>query len=67
MDDITFGTTLLACFAATVFTVWVEATAPTEPTRAAPALAQCNGNPKRIAKDQDNGCTTVAVAPIAAH
>jgi len=67
MNDLTFGTTLLACFAATVLTVCIEATTPAEPTRAAPAVAQGDHNPKRVAREQDKGCTTVAAAPIAAH
>jgi len=67
MNDLTFGATLLACFAATVVTVWIEATTATAPTRAVPGVAQSNGNPKRVAQNQDKSCTTVAVAPIAAH
>jgi hypothetical protein len=67
MNDLTFGATLLACFAATVFTVWMEATSPTTPSRDTLAVVDSNRTAKQAAGDHDKSCTTVAAAPIAAR
>lgn len=67
MNDLTFGATLLACFAATVATVWMEATSPTEPPRAASAAVHSSRTATQVANDRDGDCTKVAAAPLAAR
>ena len=64
MNDLTFGGTLIACLAATVITVWMEAaTAPADHERA--AQTQSHPKPARDANSRDKTCTTTLAAASA--
>jgi|EndMetStandDraft_4_1072995.scaffolds.fasta_scaffold2199197_1 hypothetical protein len=64
MNDLTFGATLLACFAATVITVWMESTS-TQPNHVGAVVSRSHEAPAREAKSRDQACTTAIVAASA--
>ena len=67
MNDLTFGTTLFACFVATVATVWMEASQRNEPTDVAAAVVRRDRSTARVAGEQDKDCTKIAAAPTRAR
>jgi len=65
MNDLTFGATLLACFAATVVTVWMESTSTAQPNHVGAVVSRSHQAPAREAKRRDQACTTAIVAASA--
>jgi hypothetical protein len=64
MNDLTFGTTLLASFAALLAAVLIESLSPVPPPHAAVAFAASQPAPERVAQAGSAGCPRVALAPV---
>jgi len=60
MNDLTFGTTLLAFFAALIIVIFEIATGPAQPGAGA-AVARTNPPPGQVARANAKDCTIVAL------
>ena len=65
MNDLAFGTTLLASFAALLAGVIIESMAPVPAPHAAVAIAASRPAPQRIAQAGSMACPKLALAPVA--
>jgi hypothetical protein len=63
MNDLTFGATLLTCFAILVATVIIEIAFA--PQRSGVALSRSDIATGQVARTAPKDCTTVAIAPAA--
>jgi hypothetical protein len=66
MNDLTFGTTLLAFFATLIIVILEPASAPAQ-TGAGSAVARTNPPPMQIARANARDCTTIVLPPTAAR
>ncbi len=64
MNDLAFGATLLALFAALIAAVIIEITSPV-PVAHAAVKAGSRSAPERVARTDIAGCPKLAMAPVA--
>ena len=65
MNDLAFGTTLLASFAAQIAAVIIECMSPVPALRPAAAIAASGAAPVQVAQAAGATCPRLALAPVA--
>jgi hypothetical protein len=66
MNDLTFGTTLLAFLATLIIVILEPASAPAQ-AGAGSAVAHTNSRPVQVARANAKDCTTIVLPPTAAR